>query len=373
MGRLEFRLDDLAVTDLQRRLDATRWLSGNTASCEACGAPLPFVRELCAHWRDRFDWNAFEQAIRGREQRMVPTSAVPVHAMTEVSPHARAVPLLMLHGWPSAFLEFAGVASRLAQPDGGGPAFHVVAPSLPGYGFSPHMPGLSPRRIAALMLEMMDALGHERFLIQGGNWGSSIGTEMARQAPGRVIGLHLNTVNGSAPATNRPALSPGDQAIADTYATLSSWPHFNLLAQTPLSIAHALNDSPAGLMAWLGERLHGWSDPGLSENPGRSPEWICTVASLYWLTGTAASSAMLYRDAVRDPAPERYVMVPTAVAHYAAEPVMIPRPWAQRHYNVVRWERYTSGGHFPAIEVPDLFIEDLRAFACLLGLDAQTG
>ncbi|MCJ2178150.1 alpha/beta fold hydrolase [Novosphingobium album (ex Hu et al. 2023)] len=126
-------------------------------------------------------------------------------------------------------------------------------------------------------------------------------------------------------------------------------------------------------MAWIGERLHGWSDPALPGNPGRSPEWICTVTSLYWLTGTAASSAMLYHDAVRDPAPERYVTVPTAVAHYAAEPVMIPRPWAQRHYNVVRWERHASGGHFPAIEVPDIFVEDLRAFACLLGLGARTG
>ncbi|MCJ2178149.1 epoxide hydrolase family protein [Novosphingobium album (ex Hu et al. 2023)] len=208
MERLEFRLDDSAITDLQRRLDATRWLGEDTASHEQCGAPLPFVRDLCAHWRNRFDWNAFEWSIRGREQVRVPTSVVPIHAMTHDSPHADAVPILMLHGWPSAFLEFADVADRLARPADGGPAFHVIAPSLPGYGFSPYVPGLSPRRIATLMLEMMHALGHERFLIQGGNWGSSIGTEMARQAPERVIGLHLNTVNGSAPRRIAPHCRP---------------------------------------------------------------------------------------------------------------------------------------------------------------------
>lgn len=373
MERLDFRLEAGAIEELRRRLDETRWLPGETASQEGCGAPLSFVQGLCRHWRDAFDWSAFERSISSREQVLVPTSVVAIHACLRPSPRSDAAPLLLLHGWPSTFLEFAGVADALAEPAGDSPAFHVVAPSLPGYGFSPYAPGLSPRRIAALMLEMMAALGHERFLVQGGNWGSSIGTEMARQAPERVIGLHLNTVNGSAPVDDPPALSPEDRAIADTYATLLGWPHFNLLAQTPVSVAHALNDSPAGLAAWIGERLNDWSDPALADNPGRSPEWICSVLSLYWFTGTAASSGMLYREAVRDPAPERHVEVPTAVAHFAAEPVMIPRPWAERHYNVVRWERYPVGGHFPAIEVPDVFVEDLRAFASQLGGGALTG
>ncbi|KHK92748.1 hypothetical protein LK12_07460 [Novosphingobium malaysiense] len=370
---MDFRLESAAVEDLRRRLDATRWLPSAAAQVAGAGASLQFVQDLCGHWRDRFDWPAFEQAIRSRQQVLVPTSGNPIHAMMRSSAHYRAVPLLLLHGWPSAFLEFAGVADRLAEPGDGMPAFHVVVPSLPGYGFSPFAPGLSPRRIATLMLEMMRALGHERFLVQGGNWGSSIATEMARQAPDRLIGLHLNTVNGSAPTADAPALSADDQAIADTYATLLGWPHFNLLAQAPVSIAHALNDSPAGLAAWIGERLHDWSDRAIPDNPARDPEWICRVVSLYWLTGTAASSAMLYREAVQDPAPERYVSVPTAVAHYAAEPVMIPRPWAERHYNVVRWERFGSGGHFPAIEVPGLFVEDLRAFASQLGAGTGTG
>jgi len=370
--KLDFAPEAAAVEELQRRLAATRWLGAETDRFADAGASLGFAKAMCKHWLELFDWDAFASRISGHEQLLAPTEGTEIHFMRRQSSRADAVPLVLLHGWPSAFLEFGSVADTLAEPPAGEPAFDVLAPSLPGYGFSPAVPGASPRRIAAMLLEAMGALGLERFMVQGGNWGSSIGVEMAREVPHRVIGLHLNTVNGSAPPDPVP-LGEEDRRIAGTYATLLSWPHFNLLAQAPLGIAHALNDSPAGLAAWIGERLDDWSDPDMPDNPGRDPEWICAVASLYWLTGTSASAAMLYREAVRDPAPERFVTVPTAVAHFAHEPVMIPRPWAERHYNIARWTRFDRGGHFPAVEVPDLFVSDLRAFAMLLGEMEKAG
>ena len=197
---------------------------------------------------------------------------------------------------------------------------------------------------------------------------------MARADPARVIGLHLNTINGSAPPPDAgTALSPADQAIADRYRTLLSAPHFNLLAQAPLGIAHALADSPAGLAAFMGERLRDWADRSLPGNPALDPDWMIMTIALTWLTGTAGSSLMLYHDAVADPAPERFVTVPTAFAHFPAEDVLIPRPWAERHFNIVRWTAMAAGGHYPATEVPDLFIADLRAFARQLSSRFETG
>lgn len=373
MRAFTVQVGETALGDLRRRLAATRWLDDPTGGAPGYGAELAFVRGLCAHWSERFDWRAVEARLNAQPQVIAEIDGSEIHAIHRRSSRADAVPLLLLHGWPSSVLEFLDLCEPLAEPEGQAPAFHVIVPSLPGYGWSTTRAGVSPRRIAAQMAELMTRLGYDRFLIQGGNWGSGIGTEIARDHPERVIGLHLNSVNGSAPpAEARVVLSASDQALADTYATLLRAPHFNLLAQAPLSVAHAMNDSPAGLLAWLGERLRDWADLALPGNPGLAADWIVATTALYWFTGTAASSHLLYREAVHDPAPERFVTVPTAVAHFAAELVMIPRPWAERHYNVVRWSEVAHGGHYPAIEVPDLFLEDVRSFAQMLCATGKT-
>jgi microsomal epoxide hydrolase len=367
---LEFTVavDEAAIADLERRLAATRWIADVTGGAPGHGASLPFVQGLCEHWLHRFDWRAAEARINREANYLAEIDGLGLHLVHRPSPRADAVPLLLIHGWPSSFLEFLDLCDALAEPPAGEPAFHVVIPSLPGYGFSETRPGLSPRRIAAHFAELMERMGYGRYLIQGGNWGASIGTEMARDWPERVIGLHLNSVNGSAPPPEAGVtLSSEEQRQAEVYATLLAHPHFNLVSQTPLGIAHALNDSPAGLAAWIGERLHDWADTGLPGNPGLSPDWMLATIALYWFTGTAGTSQTLYREAVRDPAPERFVTVPTAVAHFARELVVIPRPWAERHYHVVRWSRFAQGGHYPAIEVPGAFVDDLRGFAAMLG------
>ncbi len=360
-------IGDDALADARARLSATRWIEDCTGGTPGFGATLPFARRLCRHWLEAFDWRALEARINRQPQILAEIDGLELHAIHRRSSHADAIPLLLIHGWPSSVLEFLDLCDPLAQPAGDAPAFHLIVPSLPGYGFSTTRSGTSPRRIAAMFAQLMTRLGYERFMIQGGNWGASIGTEMARDYPERVIGLHLNCVNGSRPPPEAGiTLSSEEQAMADTYGGLLAYPHFNLLAQAPLSTAHALNDSPAGLAAWIGEKLHDWADTGIPGNPGLSPEWMVATAALYWFTGTVGSSSSLYLEAVRDSAPERYVTVPTAVAQLPRETVLIPRPWAERHYNIVRWTRYAQGGHYAAIEVPELFTEDVRAFASKL-------
>lgn len=362
MQPFSIHIDDAALADVQTRLAATRWLADPCEGDPAWGASLPFARRLCDHWRHHFDWRALEARINRFSNWRAEVDGLDLHFIHHRSERADAVPLLLLHGWPSSFLEFLGVIEELAAPADDAPAFHVVVPSLPGYGFSATRPGTSPRAIAGLLADLMARLGYDRFLVQGGNWGSTIGTILARTRPERVIGLHLNSVNGS-PPPQPMALSPADQAMGERYLTLLSAPHFNLLSQAPMSVAHAMNDSPAGLAAWLGDKLWDWADTGLPGNPGLDLDWIVGTAALYWFTGTSATAAALYREAVRDPVPETRVKVPTAVAAFAKELVLIPRPWAERHYNVVQWTDHDRGGHFAAVEVPDLFVADLRAFA----------
>lgn len=363
-----------ALMDLQARLRATRWIEDAVRDEPGYGATLGFVQGLCAHWRDRFDWRGVEARINALPNWLTGIDGLDIHFIHLPSPRPGAIPLLLLHGWPSSVLEFVEVARSLAEPADDEPAFHLVIPSLPGYGFSQTRPGVSPRRIAALFAELMTRLGYSRFMIQGGNWGSGIGTEMAREWPERVIGLHLNAINASPPpAGEAPPLSPEDEALADVYSHLLAYPHFNLLAQAPLSIAHALNDSPAGLAGWIGEKLRDWADLDLPDNPGLAPDWILANVALYWFTGTIGSSSALYREAVRDPAPERFVAVPTAVLHLAAETVIAPRAWAERHYNIMRWTRYERGGHYAAIEVPDIFVEHVRSFARMLCGNTERG
>ncbi len=379
---------EAALEDLRRRLRASRWIGDAVRNEAGYGASLDFVQGLCARWLDGFDWRAVEARINALPGWLTEVDGLDLHFIHRPSPRPGAIPLLLLHGWPSSVLEFLDVCAPLAEPVEGGPAagvpaFHVVIPSLPGYGFSRTRPGVSPRRIAGMFAQLMTRLGHDRFLIQGGNWGSAIGTEMAREWPERVIGLHLNAVNGSpppagaamalSPAGTAMALSPADQALAERYSRLLAFPHFNLLAQAPLSVAHALNDSPAGLAGWIGEKLRDWADTEMPGNPGLAPDWMLATIALYWLTGTIGSSSALYLEAVRDPVPERYVAVPTAVAHFAAELVMMPRPWAERHYNIVRWTRYPRGGHYAAIETPDEFVADLRGFAQHLSGSGKAG
>ena len=371
-GVTAYRLhvDDAALADLDRRLAGTRFLddmpAGDVFGGDArYGASVPFTRGLVEHWRGAFDWRALERRINRQPQVLCDIDGVQVHAIHRRSARADAMPLVLLHGWPSSILEFVDICDALADPPAHCPAFHVVVPSLPGYGLSTTRLGLGPQPMAALLRQLMERLGYERYIVQGGNWGSVVGTEMARQAPDAVAGLHLNSTNGSAP--------PGHAAVDEREASWlarqqppASYPHFVLYSRSPASMAHALNDSPAGLAAWLGLWLRGWADTAWPDNPGLSADWLVGTAAFYWLTGCVATSAMLYWEMVANPPAERFVDVPTAVFLPEHEMVRIPRSWAEHHYRIVRWTLWPRGGHFPAIEIADAFVGDLCAFAAEL-------
>ena len=361
-----FRVEipDEALADLTARLKATRWIDDVFEGDWRFGAPVPFVRALCDHWLKRFDWRAFEARINGEPNICAEIDGLTIHAINRRSSRPEAIPLMLIHGWPSAFLEFQHVWAPLAEPPAGEPAFHVVVPSLPGYGFSTTRPGMTPQRIAGQFATLMTRLGYPRFMVQGGNWGSLIGTEIARQHPDRVIGLHLNSVNGSPPPDRENVqLSAEEKSWVTEHGTA---PHFPLFSRTPASAAHALNDSPAGLAGFIGERLRDWADNRGHDGPALSMDCMIGLIALYWFTGTAGSSALLYHAMVHDMPQERFVSVPTAAAIFAEEIVKIPRAWAERHYNIVRWTLFDRGGHYAALEVPDLLIEDLRRFAAAL-------
>ena len=363
MKKFSVNIAEAALDDVARRLASTRWLDDSNVQ-PGSGASVAFARSLRDHWLHGFDWRALEARINREPNFVVGIDGLEIHLVHRRSSRADAVPVLLIHGWPSSFLEFIDLCDALAEPEGDAPAFHVIIPSLPGYGFSTTRPGISPRRVTAIFGELMTRLGYERFIVQGGNWGAAIGTEMAREWPHRIIGLHLNAINGSPPpAEAGVVLSPDDQALADVYSRVLSYPHFNLVCQTPLTTAHAMNDSPAGLAAWIGEKLYVWADGTLPDNRGQSLDWMVATSALYWFTGTIGSANALYREAVLDPMAERYVTVPTAFAHFAAETVVIPFAWARWHYNILRWTPYASGGHYAGLEVPEAFVGDLRAFA----------
>lgn len=364
---INIRVDDAELADLRARLSSIRWIDDPVGDEWSYGAPVPFVRSLCKHWLSDFDWRAFEARINREEQLTTDIGDITIHAMMRRSARIDAQPLMLLHGWPSSFLEFLDLLDPLTDPPPGLPAFHVIVPSLPGYGFSSTRPGLAPQAIAPLMTTLIERLGFDRFIVQGGDWGSLIATEIARQFPQQVIGLHLNLVSGSLPEDreNYP-VSPQEQPWLDEFGTHATYPHVGLQSRSPLSIAHALNDSPAGLAAWIGEKFHDWVDGDGLEEPIVPYEKLIPHIALYWFTRTAGSAALMYYEFARNLPVESYIEVATAAAIFPKEVAKLPRSYAERLFNLVQWTVFPHGGHFPAIEHPDWLVADLRNFAARL-------
>ncbi len=268
---------------------------------------------------------------------------------------------MVLHGWPGSIVEFLDALPALTE------TFHVVAPSLPGYGFSgpTHELGWNPRRIAGAVVELLAALGYERFGVQGGDWGSIVAANVADLDPGHVAGLHLNFVIVPRPA-DAPDPTPAEAA---QLAQLVEWRrdgagYQEIQGTRPQTLGYALEDSPIGLCAWIVEKFRAWSD-GDDVLASFSADRLLDNVTLYWVTGTATSSTRLYwemRQAGRDALPHARVEVPTSVANYPAEVTRTPRSWVESRYRVTRWVDQPRGGHFAAMEVPDLFVDDVTAF-----------
>jgi len=360
------RVPDAALADLRERLARARFPDELDGSGWAYGTNLAYLKSLVAYWRDRFDWRAQERKLNQFEQFTTTIDGLRIHFLHRRSKQPGALPLLILHGWPGSFVEFAKIIGPLTED-----AFDVVIPSLPGFGFSdkPRQPGFSATRIAAIEAALMARLGYTRYGVQGGDWGSIIGTRVALDDAPHVAGLHLNMCRAAPPsgtANPNEGLSAADLArlkVIESFQTEETG-YSRIQGTKPQTIGYALNDSPVGLAAWIVEKFRTWCDcDGSPENVFTKDELLTNI-TLYWVTGTAASSARIYYETAHaQPAPATWrVEVPTACASFPKEIIWSPRRWMETRYNLTRWTEMPRGGHFAALEQPELLVADVRAF-----------
>ncbi len=362
------------LTDLNDRLDRTRLPDQIPETGWTYGTDGAYLAELLEYWRDDFDWHAQERALNEFDQYKTVIDGVDLHFIHQRSANPDATPLLLIHGWPGSVFEFTGIIDRLMDPvsDGGDPgdAFHLVIPSLPGFGFSsaPTEAGWSPERMADAFATLMDRLGYEKYGVQGGDWGGIIGRSVAGNYPDHVIGFHTNFVlGGPAPGTDPDAgVTDDERALraerVEAFAEGSAYQ--DIQGTKPQTLGVGLNDSPAGLAAWIVEKFHGWSDNDGNVEDAFTKDQVLANVTLYWVTGSITSSARIYYEFRHAPSrrPVSYVSVPTAGAIFPKEIYFTPRAWAESRYNIVRWTEMPRGGHFAALEEPELLIEDVRAF-----------
>lgn len=330
-------------------LDDIRWPEGVD---EDGGIKLARVQDLVAKWRD-FDFARHERELNQFSHFLERG----IHFIHLRNANPSAMPLLLLHGWPGSFIEFLRVAPLLAD------RFHLVIPSLPGYGFSekPRERGMSNSRIAEHMLDLMQRLGYDRFGVQGGDWGAGVATWMAIQAPQRVAGIHLNYIPGSyVPPPGAPPTEEEQKNASDTAKWVDVSGAYGRVQRTrPLTLAYGLNDSPVGLLAWIAEKFDEWCDPATPVDD----ETILLDTTIYWTTQTIYSSMRLYLESVKTPlALRERVPVRAGIAHFAREEPFPPRSWIERGYDVQHWTDFPRGGHFAALEQPEELAADVRAF-----------
>jgi pimeloyl-ACP methyl ester carboxylesterase len=367
----EVRVEDGVLEDLRDRLARTRLPDQIDGTGWEYGMPAAYLSDLVEYWRGSYDWRAQEARLNQLAHFRTTIDGQSVHFVHARSPYADALPLLITHGWPGSVVEFLDVLPLLTAPEahggGAGDAFHVVAPSLPGYGFSepPRTRGWDVVRVARAFIELMGRLGYRRYVAQGGDWGAQVTTRIGGLDPDHCAAIHLNMAIATAPKDPAP-LSEQDQAdlAAMQEFVREEAGYANEQGTKPQTLGAALNDSPAGLLAWIVEKFRTWSDCGGDPLNCFTRDQLITNVMLYWVTQTAASSARLYWETMHggswSGAP--YVNVPTGVARYPKEPLRWPRAWVERQYNVTHWAVMPRGGHFAAMEQPALFAEDLRTF-----------
>jgi pimeloyl-ACP methyl ester carboxylesterase len=371
-----FRIDvpEPTLADLRLRLARTRWPDEAPGAPWAYGADLAYVKELCDYWRERYDWRKHEALLNGFRQFTAPLAGIDLHFIHEEGRGPAPLPLLLSHGWPGSVWEFHKIIPMLTNPArfGGDPhdAFTVVAPSLPGYGFSfKHgQPRFGVTEIADTFATLMtDVLGYGRFAAQGGDWGGFITSRLGVAYPERLAGIHVNLLSLRRDLPRPKDPTPEERAyLADLGAWLREETGYQWIQGTkPQTLAFGLTDSPAGLAAWIVEKFRAWSDCGGDVERRFSKDDLLTNITLYWVTGAINSSFWPYYARYHAPWPigdGQRVEVPTAYAAFPKEIVRPPRSWAERVYNIRRWTIMPSGGHFAALEEPQALVDDLRAF-----------
>jgi pimeloyl-ACP methyl ester carboxylesterase len=367
---------DAELADLRERLRRTRWPEPATVDGWAQGVPLDYLRELCHYWAEDYDWRATEARLNALPQFRTVLDGLGVHLVHVRSPHPGALPLVLTHGWPGSVVEFEAVIGPLTDPVAHGgdaaDAFHIVCPSLPGYGFSdrPTRAGWTVERIADAWIALMARLGYRRYGAQGGDWGASITTVIGQRAPEHVAGIHLTPPIVAPDPATFDDLTPAERDALDALEAARDGDGYSAEQSTrPQTVGYGLVDSPAALCAWIVEKFQAWTDCAGHPENALSRDRMLDDLMLYWLPGTGASAARLYWESFRDVearfrgATTDTVEVPTGCSIFPRE---LPRPsrrWAARRYTDIRhWNELPRGGHFAAFEQPGLFVEELRTF-----------
>jgi pimeloyl-ACP methyl ester carboxylesterase len=378
---------DEQLADLRRRLTGTRWPEPETVEDWSQGVPLGWLRELCEYWVDGYDWRGCERRLNAFDQFSTEIDGLDIHFLHVRSPEPDALPMVMTHGWPGSVLEFLDVIGPLTDPVAHGgdaaDAVHLVLPSLPGYGFSgrPRRAGWGVGRTAGAWAALMARLGYDRYAAQGGDWGSAVTTALAALVPDQLVGIHLNfcaagpgrpdpAAAGSAAGAGSAELTPFEKEALAARDEHAAWGMGYSTQQStrPQTLGYALVDSPVGQCAWITEKFWAWTDHDGDPYTALSRDQMLDDVTLYWLTGTAASSARMYWEtgltrpsSTRGPFSPGPVAVPAGVSVFPREILRPSRRWVERHFTDLRfYELPERGGHFAAYEQPALFVDQVR-------------
>jgi pimeloyl-ACP methyl ester carboxylesterase len=376
---IPFQIDiaDEALEDLKQRLANTRWADAETVDDWSQGTPQAYLREICDYWRTQYDWRAREERLNRFPQFKTNLNGIDIHFIHVKSPESTATPLIMTHGWPGSIVEFQKVIGPLSDPVAHGgqaeDAFDIVCPSLPGYGFSdkPTETGWGIEKIAKTWAALLARLGYEKYVAQGGDWGSMVTSSLAAQDSEHCLGIHLNMA--IAPPTpesmdNLSELEKSAIAGMEHYTNLDSG-YSKQQSTRPQSLGYGLVDSPAGQAAWILEKFWSWTDcSGHPENALTRDEMLDNIM-LYWLPATGASSARLYWESFNSP-PMMKITVPVGVSVFPHEIFKASKRWCEARYdNLVYHNVLEKGGHFAAFEQPEIFVEEVRqAMRAILNL-----
>ena len=366
-----FAFPDSALTDLRDRLSRTRWPERETVDDWSQGAPIDRMQALCDYWRDGYDWRRAEAQVNALNPSMTRIDGLDIHLLHIRSPEPDALPLIMTHGWPGSVFEFLKIAPLLTDPRAHGgdaaDAFHLVLPTLPGFGLSgkPAKPGWTPERIARAWVELMHRLGYDRFVAQGGDWGYAVTNALGGIGAPAVQAVHLSMF------PIYPAMEPRDEEERKAKARLKAFADNEIgyqieQVQSPQTIGYALTDSPVGQAAWIYEKYEQWTDHGGDPEALLSRDEMLDNITLYWLTATATSSARIYWQSMRT-FKEHEIAVPVGVSLFPRDIHLASRRWVEERYpTLVHFNQLEKGGHFAAWEQPELFAEEVRAsFRCL--------
>ncbi|MFG1909745.1 epoxide hydrolase family protein [Kribbella sp. NPDC048928] len=364
----ETTTSDGELDELRARLAAARLPEAETVHDPRRwnqGVPLADLVDLVTYWRTEYDWRPFEARLNQIGQFRTTIDELGIHFLHRRSERADATPLILTHGWPGSIAEFVDHIDELADPKTEDtPAFHVVVPSLPGFGYSdkPTKTGWGTEKIAASWVELMGRLGYSKFVAHGGDWGGNITTVLAGRFPQHVLGIHTTFAEGL-PGATTDGLTETERKWAEE--THNFWHHRAAYAKQqatrPQTIGYSLVDSPVGLLAWILDKFADWSDTADSPFETISRDRILDDVTLYWLTRTGASAARIYYESHDSLDPDLRVDVPAAVTMYPRDIEKYPRAWAQERYRrIVRWQEPEHGGHFPSLEVPQYFVNDLQ-------------